>query len=177
MSAPLRVQFIHGLESSPSGAKAVYLRARFTANVPAMDTRRVDVPTFRRCVELQRAALGAFGPDVLVGSSFGGAVAVELLREGTWRGPTLLLAQAALLARRRAPELGPEADVALPGGVRVVLVHGTRDDVVPPEDSRRLARTGEPGLVRLVEVDDGHRLEGLLEGEALADLVRQLRPG
>lgn len=175
--APLRVQFIHGLESSPAGPKAVYLRARFTAHVPAMETKQVDVPTFRRCVEQQLQEL-QFLPDVLVGSSFGGAVAVELLRLGVWRGPTLLLAQAALLARRRAPELGPEDEVALPAGVRVTLVHGLGDDVVPPEDSRRLARTGTPGLVRLVEVDDGHRLEGLLDDEALADLVREVaRPG
>lgn len=177
MSAPLRVQFIHGLESSPAGPKAVYLRARFTAHVPAMETKRVDVPTFRRCVEQQRAELLAFRPDVLVGSSFGGAVAVELLRDGTWRGPTVLLAQAALLARRRAPELGSEAEVALPPGARVLLVHGLRDDVVPPEDSRRLARTGDPALVRLVEVDDEHRLEGLLRDEALADLVREVARG
>ena len=38
----------------------------------------------------------------------------------------------------------------------------------------RLAATGTPGLVRLREVDDGHRLTGLLAGEALADLVREV---
>ena len=56
----------------------------------------MDTSDFRGCVALQRAALDEFRPDVLIGSSFGGAVAVALLNQGDWSGPTLLLAQAAL---------------------------------------------------------------------------------
>jgi hypothetical protein len=41
-----------------------------------------------------------------VGSSFGGAVAVVLLQRGAWRGPTLLLAPAAV-------ELGVEPRLPL----------------------------------------------------------------
>src|SRR5205814_184919 len=83
-------------------------------------------------------------PDVVVGSSFGAAVAVALLHDrgrGAWRGPTVLLAQAAL----RLPELGPRA--RLPEGVPVWIVHGTRDELVPIDDSRALAATGTPALV------------------------------
>ena len=58
---------------------------------PAMNTG-----DFSACVELQRESIEAFRPDVVLGSSFGGAVVVELLRRGVWTGPTLLLAQAAL---------------------------------------------------------------------------------
>ena len=110
MSA-LRVQFIHGLEGSPHGSKARALAERFGATTPAMDTG-----DFEGCVETQRAALESIRPDVLVGSSFGGAVAVALLTRGHWRGPTLLLAQAAL-------RYDPEA--RLPEGVDVWLVHGS----------------------------------------------------
>jgi pimeloyl-ACP methyl ester carboxylesterase len=156
----LRVQFIHGLESSPQGTKARLFAERFTARTPAMDTR-----DFEACVRVQAAELARFRPDVLVGSSFGGGVAVALLQRGLWRGPTLLLAQAAL-----RQDLPPR----LPEGVRVWLVHGLRDDIVPREDSRTLARSGTPGLVRLIEVDDDHPLSATVESGRLVELVREI---
>lgn len=155
----MRVLFMHGLESSPQGNKARYLARHFEAHTPAMDTG-----DFQACLEQQAAAIAEFRPDVVVGSSFGGALAVLLLVQGAWAGPTLLLAQA---SARFDPTL------ALPPDVPVLLVHGTRDDVIDIEGSRRLARTGTPGRVRLVEVDDGHRLDGLLASDRLAELVRE----
>jgi hypothetical protein len=59
----------------------------------------------------------------------------------------------------------------LPPGVPAVIVHGTRDTVVAPDDSRRLAATGSPGMVLHVEVDDGHRLGSLMRTGRLARLV------
>jgi alpha/beta superfamily hydrolase len=156
----LRVQFIHGLEGSPQGAKAQAFAAHFTALTPAMDTR-----DFEACVALHAAAIADFRPDVLVGSSFGGAVAVALLQRGVWRGPTLLLAQAA-----QHFGLAPQ----LPEGVCVWLVHGSGDDVVDIADSRALARSGTPGLVRLIEVDDDHSLHRMVDSGRLVELVRQL---
>ncbi len=160
---PLRVQFIHGLESNPQGSKARFLAAHFDALTPAMDTRDLA-----GAIETQAAALADFQPDVVIGSSFGGAIAVALLARGLWRGPTLLLAQA-------AEKLGITAP--LPEGVVVTIVHGTRDDVVPLEDSRKLARTGTPGLVTLIEVDDEHRLQSLVDSGRLAELVRETHGG
>ena len=104
-------------------------------------------------------------PDVLVGSSFGGAVAVALLQRGLFSGPTLLLAQAAL---RRGME------ARLPEGVPVWLVHGLRDDLVDPEESRRLAGSGSPERVRLIEVDDDHALHESVRSGRLVDWVREL---
>jgi predicted esterase len=159
VSAP-RVQFIHGLEGSPQGSKARALAEHFEATTPAMDTG-----DFEACVALHAEALESFEPDVLAGSSFGGAVAVALLQRGLWRGPTLLLAQAA--HKRGLP-------AELPEGVRVWLVHGTRDELVPVEESRALAKSGTPGLVRLIEVDDDHRLSDTVASGRLVALVREL---
>jgi predicted esterase len=150
----LRVQFIHGLEGSPQGSKARVLAEHFTALTPAMDTG-----DFEASVAVQAEALRSFRADVLVGSSFGGAVALALLQRERWRGPTLLLAQAALHAG---------LSLELPEGVRVWLVHGLRDALVDPEESRRLARSGTPDLVRLIEVDDDHPLH---DSVARGDLV------
>lgn len=52
------------------------------------------------CYEQQREALHAFRPDVVIGSSFGGAMAQLLLARGQWAGPTLLLAPAGQLVAR-----------------------------------------------------------------------------
>jgi hypothetical protein len=155
-----RVLFVHGSESGPQGTKARLLAERFEASTPAMDTR-----DFERCVAQQADAIRRFRPDVVVGSSFGGGVAVALLQRGLWKGPTLLLAQAA-----REQGLRPE----LPDGVRVWIVHGTRDEVVPFSSSQALARSGSPELVRLIELDDDHRLSACVAGGRLVGLVREL---
>jgi pimeloyl-ACP methyl ester carboxylesterase len=44
-----------------------------------------------------------------------------------------------------------------PEGLPTIIIHGLRDDVVPPEVSR-LYRDRSGSHVRLWEVDDGHRL-------------------
>lgn len=155
----IRVQFIHGLESSPQGRKAQLFEQYFEACIKAMNTR-----DFRGCVELQANAIDEFHPHVLVGSSFGGAVAVELLQRNRWRGATVLLAQAALKY---------DPDARLPKGVPVILVHGLKDEVIDIEDSRMLARTGTPQMVRLIEVDDGHDLRTLVDSGQLVEIIRQ----
>ena len=153
------VHFVHGLESGPGSSKSVYLGGRFDAVTPSMDTS-----SFEGSVTTQAAALAGRPPDVLVGSSFGGAVALALLQRGYFRGPTLLLAP----AHRHYP-----VEERVPEGIAVVIVHGTRDRVVSIEGSRALARTGTPGLVELREVADEHRLASLSKGDDLEVLVRR----
>jgi alpha/beta superfamily hydrolase len=156
----MRVQFVHGLESSPQGKKARLFAQHFEARTPGMDTT-----DFEGCVQLQARVLEEFEPDLLIGSSFGGAVVVALLQRGLWRGNTLLLAQASrmFLAQPR-----------LPPNFRVTLLHGTDDEVVDIADSRVLAATGTPGYVELIEVDDDHQLSRSVESGALIELVRRI---
>jgi alpha-beta hydrolase superfamily lysophospholipase len=155
---PLTVQFVHGLESSPSGDKARYFARHFDSVTPTMDTS-----DFEGSVAVHAAQLAQRPPDVLVGSSFGGAVVLALVVRGLHRGPTLLLAPA-------HRHFGVEERIPL--GVPVLIVHGTRDTVVDIAGSRALATTGTSGIVRLVEVDDEHRLGTLAQSDALANLVR-----
>lgn len=162
MTNRLSVLFVHGLEGNPQGSKARFLREHFDTVVPAMNTS-----DFSASVETIAQAIRERAPDVLVGSSFGGAVVLALLQRGDYRGPTLLLAPAG--RHFGVPERIPE-------DVRVVIVHGSRDTVVDPEDSRRLAETGTPGMVELVEVDDEHRLATLVDSKRLASFVRSCAP-
>ena len=155
----VKVLFVHGLMSSPQGNKARYLARRVDARTPAMNTG-----DFRGCVAQQAAEIAAFQPDVVVGSSFGGAVVLQLLTEGAWRGPTLLLAQAALKL---------DEDARLPDDLPVLLVHGRGDEVVPLRHSQTLAATSS--RAKLVEVDDEHRLIELTRSDALEDLIHQAK--
>jgi hypothetical protein len=47
--------------------------------------------------------------------------------------------------------------------------------VVDIAGSRALAKTGSPGLVKLIEVDDEHRLQTLVDTGQLAELVRRVQ--
>jgi hypothetical protein len=156
----MRVQFVHGLESSPQGTKARLFAQHFEARTPAMDTS-----DFEACVQLQAGVLAEFEPDLLIGSSFGGAVVVALIERNLWCGKTLLLAQASrmFLARPR-----------LPPNFRITLLHGIEDEIVDIADSRALAATGTPGCVELIEVDDDHQLSRSVRSGALIELVRRI---
>ncbi len=132
----MKVQFVHGLEGSPFGNKSSLLAQEFDALTPAMDTS-----DFAACVRTHEEHLASFSPQVLIGSSFGGAVVLALLQQGIWSGPTLLLAQAGF--RYSLPAV-------LPAGVTIWLVHGTQDDVIDPQDSRRLAASGQPDRVSVL---------------------------
>lgn len=151
----LKVHFIHGLESSPTSRKARVLAQHFDAETPAMDTSDFD-----GCVELHAARLAERRVDVLVGSSFGGAVALALVQRELWHGPTLLLAQAGL-------RYGLEPQV--PSGVPLLLVHATEDDVVPITDSREVAAANPSA--RLIEIDDDHALTAAVSRGDLVEWV------
>jgi hypothetical protein len=98
----------------------------------------MDTSNFEVAVQHQARRLNEFSPDVLVGSSFGGAVALALVARGFFRGGVVLLAPAhrQFGVEERIPAKMP---------------------------------------VELVEVDDGHRLATLLEGDKLASLVHRVR--
>lgn len=154
--------FLHGLESGPDGRKARWLGERFGAFTPDLHTAPLAGALARGeigspaqfeaaaapSLRIAREALVDEKPDLLVASSFGAALAVLLLRDGHWTGPSLLLA----CASRRL--LG---DVPLPRAACAVLVHGRQDEVVPLEDARWLAAHAGPKVL-LWEVADDHRL-------------------
>lgn len=118
---------------------------------------------FRRSIAVQRRALAAGNIDVVVGSSFGGAVALALLTDGTWTGPTVLMCPAHALVAGRAwlPLPGP-----LVNAERVVVVHGLADVTVPVNHSRALVAGSD---AKLVLVQDDHRLAATATAANLAE--------
>ncbi|CAG8625826.1 429_t:CDS:2 [Paraglomus occultum] len=124
---------------------------------------------FEADVSLQEETVQTFKPDVVIGSSYGGAIAVTMLQKGTWIGPTLLLAQAfAMYARNDSAKLW------LPKNIPITFIHGTKDAVVDIKGSQILAAKGDPELVKLIEVDDEHRLNTLVGNQLYVDAVKEL---
>jgi len=123
-------------------------------------TRRVT----RRSIEVQKRALAEHAIDVVIGSSFGGAIALELLYRGLWSGPTVLLCPAHELLARRAWLPRPASLATLPAEVAsgIVVIHGRGDETVPMAHSQALVE-GSPA--QLVLVEDGHRLAGVASPE------------
>jgi len=174
----LRVLFLHGLEGSPTGNKAQRLRAMPGVEVvaPALPTEAVRA--FREAhgpgvpvppeatapaLEVARRAVRDGAPQVVVGSSFGGGVAVWLAVKDHWTGPLVLLAPAGARLFGLA-HLPPR-----PG--RVVVLHGRGDEVVPMGDSVRLAESSRCD-VALWLVDDGHPLAVSVASGLLDEAVR-----
>lgn len=128
--------------------------------------------SFAACVEIQRNALLQEKPDIVVGSSWGGAVVVELMRRGEWAGPTVLLAPAVHRVCVRTGQ-GDSREIARQlRGKRIVIFHDPTDEVVPFADSELLAAEGQ---FELRSVDGGgHRLMGICHDGRLAMALRSL---
>lgn len=142
--------YAHGRDGTPWGAKVTALRAA-GFEVEAPDMRPLDLAgRVRKLDEVTRRHHG-----LLVGSSYGGLAALLLAMRHPERIHTLLLLAPAL--NLYEPPVEDPRLLVVPASVRTIIVHGTRDEVVPVSYSQALsARSGMS--TRLVEVDDDHRL-------------------
>lgn len=154
--------YAHGRDGTPWGAKVSGLRAA-GFEVEAPDLRGFDLSgRIRKLEEVCKRSRG-----LVVGSSYGGLAAVMLAMRWPERFDALVLLAPALHLWEH-PVDDPNR-LWLPERVRGLIVHGTRDEVVPIDVSRRFASRSGP-QVRVVEVDDDHRL-----GNAMPTIVAAVR--
>ena len=147
----MTILFAHGLESGPVGRKSQAL-ADAGYELLAPDCRGLDLAA--RVERLVEALVTAKEPPLLVGSSFGGIAGLVAALVAAERGVALrglLLCAPALML---PPPPGTVERLALPPA-RTIIVHVTRDEVIPIVVSRRFA--AEHGA-ELREVDDEHGL-------------------
>lgn len=138
--------------------------------------REAITQSFERCVQIQAAAVQQVKPEIVVASSWGGAVAGELLTRGIWQGPSILLAPAIerVCARMADDGMQPKLHKLKRCAERapVLVFHDPTDTVVPHADSLRLERDAG---VELRSVDaGGHRLLDLLRRQELGAAIHEL---
>ncbi len=134
------ILFLHGWHSVVGGVKPTYLKeAGYEVINPALDDDDFDL-----AVRTAQAEYDQHKPDVIVGSSRGGAVAMNIASKDT---PLVLLCPA-------WKKWGTATTVKL----NTVIFHFYSDDVIPYEDSEELMENSGLSEAALWETGDDHRL-------------------
>jgi len=136
----MTILFLHGWHSVPGGVKPTFLAGRGHRVLnPALDDDDFDA-----AVRTAQAEFDRHRPDVVVGSSRGGAVAITL---SSGDRPLVLLCPA---WKKYAT-----GKTAKPN---ITILHSRADDVVPFADSEELVRASGLPRSALVEIGTDHRL-------------------
>lgn len=145
-----KILFLHGYGARPGGYKPTFLRQRgyevINPHLPDDD--------FEKSVHIAAAALANEPPDIVVGSSRGGAVAMNI-EIGTL--PLVLIAPA-----------WKRWGTATKVGSRTLILHSTADDLIPVADSHELATRSDLPKDALILIGKDHYMG---DEEALAALV------
>ncbi len=155
------VIFSHGQESGPWGTKIRAMAETVRSmgfEADSIDYQGIADPT-ERAEKLISETKNIDGSLVLVGSSMGGHVATAAAEKVGAAG-LFLLAPAFYIPGY--PEL------TAPPGMPIWIVHGWRDDVVPPENSIRFAQECRAALHL---IDGDHRLTDNID--QINDYLRQ----
>lgn len=136
----MRILFLHGWRSVVGGVKPTFLReAGHEVCNPALDHDHFDLAVRTAQTELER-----FAPEVIVGSSRGGAVAMNLASPSA---PMVLLCPA-------WKKHGTASSIA----DNVLVLHSRHDPIIPFSDSIELIARSHLPLDRLIEIGSDHRL-------------------
>ena len=186
----MRVLFAHGFEGGPSGSKPIFMRdvLGWDVTAPVMSElgwdiekqtevllREIDEADYDLVIGSSMGGLAAANASSLRGGS-GFRLLLIAPAFGlcdSWEGLTdeeLSEWREVGTRRYRGFELDMDLEwefmeaagrMSWPEPLHMTtIVHGTKDDVVSIEVSRKVAR--EAALVDLVEIDDGHRMKGCL---------------
>ncbi len=149
----MRVLFLHGFGSDPNGIRPTFLRDQgYQVAHPALNDF-----DFEQSIRVARQAFEEVRPQVVVGSSRGGAVAANI---DTAEVPLVLIAPA---WRKWGKATTVKADT--------IILHSEHDGVVPIEDSRELLSQSRLPEDRLVVVGENHRMVDRAAFQALVEAI------
>src|SRR6516225_10285067 len=136
----MKVLFLHGWQSVPGSVKPTFLAEH------GLDVINPKLPddNFAEAVRIAQKEFDKHQPQVVVGSSRGGAAAMNLN-----------IGAARLVLLCPAWKRWGNSTTVKPG---TVILHSRADDVVPFADSEELVRNSGLPPSALVEVGDDHRL-------------------
>ena len=136
----MKILFLHGWQSTPGGLKPTYLAAGGHEVLnPALPDE-----DFAAAIRIAEREIELHQPAVIVGSSRGGAVAMNVCADGI---PLVLLCPA-------WKRWGTACSVQ-PG---TVILHSRADDVIPFADSQELVAHSGLAESALIEIGNDHRL-------------------
>lgn len=145
-----KVLFLHGLESQPGGVKPRFLKEKgyqvFNPQLPKS--------SFEESIKIAQDRIDKESPDVVVGSSRGGAVAMCLESRGA---KLVLIAPAWKRFSESQDKSVSESDI---------ILHSMNDEVVDYDDSVELSASDGAYLMAVGEchrMNDSDALEGMLE--------------
>lgn len=154
----MNILYLHGWQSVPGGVKPSFLTAHghrlFEPALPDED--------FEAAVGIAQTELDRHGPDLVVGSSRGGAVAMGLAAGSI---PLLLLCP----AWKRWGRTG----TVKPG---TLILHSPLDEVVPYADSLELLRNSGLPESSLIAVGTEHRLADPASLRVILESVERFGP-
>jgi hypothetical protein len=136
----MRILFLHGWQSVPGGVKPTYLAQHHHEVI----NPKLPDENFAEAVSIAQFEFDKNRPDVIVGSSRGGAVAMNMKT-----GNTLVV-----LLCPAWKKYGTVPTVKS----NTVILHSRADDVVPFSDSEELVRNSALPATALIEIGNDHRL-------------------
>jgi hypothetical protein len=136
----MRILFLHGWTSKPGGVKPTYLKDHGHEVI----NPKLPDDDFEEAVQIAQEEFDKHHAQVVVGSSRGGAVAMNI-KSGDAR----------LVLLCPAWKKYGTAKTVKPG---TVILHSRADDVVPFADSEELVRKSGLPASALIEVGSDHRL-------------------
>lgn len=142
------ILFLHGWQSIPGGVKPTYLKDHGHEVI----NPKLPDDDFQEATRIAQELFDEHKPDVVVGSSRGGAVAMNINS-----------VDAKLVLLCPAWKKYGIAKTAKPG---TVILHSRADDVVPFEHSQELAKASG---ITLIKVGRDHRLA---DAEPLAAMLK-----
>jgi hypothetical protein len=148
----MKILFLHGWNSVPGGVKPTFL----TSHGHQVINPALPDDDFAEAVGIAQAEFDRHQPDVVVGSSRGGAVAMNI---NSGNAKLVLLCPAwKKFGMARTVKAG------------AVVLHSRADDVVPFAQSEELVRSSTLPAAALIEVGNDHRLA---DPEPLAAMLRE----
>jgi hypothetical protein len=147
----MKILFLHGWQSVPGVVKPTYLAQHGHEVI----NPKLPDEEFAEAVRIAQAEFDKHQPDAVVGSSRGGAVAMNL-NSG----------EANLVLLCPAWKRHGSARMVKPG---TVILHSRADDVVPFADSEELVKNSGLPASALIEVGSDHRLA---DPEPLAAMLK-----
>ena len=171
----IKVLFLHGLEGSQNGDKAVHLREKWSAQTPAIRTQtmlslkeelgnngwqKASKKKLEKALSVPYSdawdSVRYYKPDVIVGSSLGGALLAKMVLDGKYEGRCVFLAPAIseILGTVSMPQLKDsvwvlgECDTVVSNSKNIKHALSCSGHVlVSPNDSHRLHLALENGLI------------------------------